>query len=477
MEKKVFISYSWGNNEHQEWIVNLGTRLMNDTVDVILDRWSLKDGHDIYSFMEKMVKSKDIFRVLIVSDSKYQKKANERDGGVGTETQIITPKTYTDQKQEKFIPIVLERDDNGEPCLPVYLMNRKYIDFSKEENFEDSYEELLRNILETPSIPKPKLGNKPPIYITENKINLSETNSKIRLIESRIRKDQKVSEKYIEDFFYSFLDQLWEFQLKEAPRDIKSYGDQLIETYKSYKLLREDFLKLIDLISGNDYEIDTDIIITFFENAPLYKSPREDKSSWNPAEFDIFKIIFQELFLYTIAISLKNKDYNIVSDLFYSKYFLKDPNVRGDEPSNFIFLREYHEYLESYMKQVYNKSNGFGNLVISNLSEITSKEMILLSDALCYVISYMINSNDYYNWFPDTYVYSKNNPFSFFEKITSKKHFEKIKSIFDVKDSNELKEKILKTKENNSERTRYGRGYNLPFIHELINPDKISIYR
>ena len=71
MAKKVFISYSWGNKEHQDWIVNLGTRLMNDTVDVVLDRWSLKDGHDIFSFMEEMVKSDDIFRVLIICDENY----------------------------------------------------------------------------------------------------------------------------------------------------------------------------------------------------------------------------------------------------------------------------------------------------------------------------------------------------------------------------------------------------------------------
>ena len=73
MNKKIFISYSWGSSEHQEWIVNLATRLMNDTVEVVLDRWSLKDGHDIYSFMEEMVKSEDIFRVLIISNSRYNR--------------------------------------------------------------------------------------------------------------------------------------------------------------------------------------------------------------------------------------------------------------------------------------------------------------------------------------------------------------------------------------------------------------------
>jgi hypothetical protein len=124
MSKRIFISYSWGNSEHQEWIVNLATRLMHDTVDVVLDRWSLKDGHDIYSFMEEMVKSEEIFRVLIISNKKYAEKADVRQGRVGTETQIITPNIYSKEKQEKFIPVVLDRDENRDPFLPIYLQNK-----------------------------------------------------------------------------------------------------------------------------------------------------------------------------------------------------------------------------------------------------------------------------------------------------------------------------------------------------------------
>ncbi len=479
MDKKIFISYSWGSKEHQDWVVNLGTRLMNDTVDVVLDKWSLKDGHDIHSFMEEMVKSNDIFRVLIVSDSKYKEKADEREGGVGTETQIITPNIYSNQKQDKFIPLVLERDEEGNPCLPIYLASRKYIDFSKEEHFEDSYEELLRNILEAPAIPKPKLGNRPPVYITENKINLSVTNSKIRSIENQIKKTQSLNPKYLNDFTETFLDNLWEFQLKEVPQDIKSYGELLVENLRSYKPLREDFIKFIDLISGDEFKIDSDIIIDFFENAPTYQKPREKIGSWNPAEFDIFKIIFHELFLYVVAVCLKNKDYNLLSDILNSKYFIKDPYSRSQEPTSFMFLYDYHENLESYMRSTYDKVTGFGDYVISNLSEQIRKENIILSDTICYVVSYMINPTDDFNWFPNTFLYQQERKFDFFEKITSKKHFEKVKSIFDVSNENELKDKLEFIKEGSSERMRYGRGgFNrIPFVHELIKPETIAIYR
>lgn len=477
MNKKVFISYSWGDKEHQDWIVNLGTRLINDTVDVVLDKWSLKDGHDIHSFMEEMVKAEDIFRVLIVSDSRYKEKANEREGGVGTETQIITPNIYNKQKQEKFIPLVLERDEDGNPCLPIYLSSRKYIDFSQAEHFEDSYEELLRNILEAPAIPKPKLGKNPPAYITEQKVNLSETNNQLRTIENQIKKTQNLSLKSLTRFTETFLEKLWEFKLEEIPRDIKSYGEVLLESLKSYKPLREDFIQFIELISGNEYELDSDVIIEFFEKAPSYQRPREERGSWNPAEFDIFKIIFQELYIYVIAVGLKRKDYKLVSDLLYSKYFIEDPYSSNEEPSNFTYLYNYHENLERYMSHVYNRISGFGHYIITNLSERVKKDDIILADTICYIVNYLNISDDLYNWFPATYLFLERRKILFLDKITSKKHFDKIKSIFDVSNELELKDKLNKIKANSKDRIYYGRGSSIPFVHELIKPDKIAIYR
>lgn len=478
MQKKVFISYSWGDKEHQDWVVNLGTRLMNDTVDVVLDRWSLKDGHDIHSFMEEMVKSNDIFRVLIISNSKYKEKADDREGGVGTETQIITPNIYTNQKQEKFIPIVLERDENGNPYLPIYLANRKYIDFSKDENFEDSYEELLRNILEAPAIPKPKLGQSVPHYITQNLINLSETNSQLRTLENQLKKGQKTSSKYFTNFIETYLDKLWEFKLESRARDIQSYGNLLFEKLKAFKLLREDFIKFADIISSNETEFDPEVFVEFFENEPRYQRPKETVGSWNGADFDIFKIIFQELFLYTITICLKNKNYTLVADLLHSKYYSKDEYAREQNPKRYTFLYHYHQNLESYITTVYNKVSGFGDYVITNLSEQVSKEDLILGDTVCYFVSYLEAVNIYDTWFPCTYLYLDRGKLSFFEKVTSKKHFEKVKAIFAIDSTDELKDLLLKVKATEPKEINYGRGWSrVPFVFELVNPEMIGIYR
>src|SRR3989338_8492774 len=108
-QPKVFMSYSWTSTEHESWVLELGERLLADGVLVILDKWDLKEGQDKYAFMERMVTDKKINKVLVICDEKYRDKADSRDGGVGTETQIISKKVYDNVEQEKFIPIVKDR--------------------------------------------------------------------------------------------------------------------------------------------------------------------------------------------------------------------------------------------------------------------------------------------------------------------------------------------------------------------------------
>lgn len=123
----------------------------------MLDKWELKEGQDKYAFMERCVNDPDITKVLIICDRVYAQKANNRTGGVGDETVIISGEIYGKMKQEKFIPIIAERDDEGNGYLPAYIKTRIYIDLSDATKYEEQYEKLLRNIYEKPQLVKPKL--------------------------------------------------------------------------------------------------------------------------------------------------------------------------------------------------------------------------------------------------------------------------------------------------------------------------------
>jgi len=155
----VFISYSWTNETHMQWVLDLATRLVEKSgVDVKLDRWDAKPGQDRFKFMEEKIEEAD--KVLVICDEMYSRKANDRAGGVGTETAIITPEVYRDTKQEKFIPIALNKDPDGNYLLPTYFSSRFALGMINPNNFEHDYSELERLIWEEPQLKPPVRGPK-----------------------------------------------------------------------------------------------------------------------------------------------------------------------------------------------------------------------------------------------------------------------------------------------------------------------------
>lgn len=169
---KLFISYSWSNPTHEQWVIDLAEDLTQSGVHVILDKWDLKEGHDSFAFMEKMVTDPQITKVAIICDEVYASKADDRSGGVGTETQIISREVYENQEQGKFVAIIAERDSEGKAYLPTYYKSRIYIDLSEPDNNADNFEKLLRWIYDKPLYTRPEIGKRPSFLDESDGISL-----------------------------------------------------------------------------------------------------------------------------------------------------------------------------------------------------------------------------------------------------------------------------------------------------------------
>jgi hypothetical protein len=154
----VFISYSWDNELHKEWVLNLANRLRSDGVDAILDRYYLKPGKNLPHFVEDSISKAE--RIIIVFTPNYKLKADKRTGGVGYEYSIMNAELYNKQtSNEKIIPVL--RAGSKEDSIPAFMQQFIHLDIRNDENFENSYVDLLREIYNEPAIQKPKLGTKP----------------------------------------------------------------------------------------------------------------------------------------------------------------------------------------------------------------------------------------------------------------------------------------------------------------------------
>lgn len=134
----------------------LATRLREAGVDAILDLWELQPGADLPAFMEKNLVAAD--RVLMVCTDNYVAKANAGTGGVGYEKMIVTADLLKNIDSNKIVPIIRQ---GGTHNVPTFLRSKMFLDFSREDQFEFSFDELTRTLHNAPLFVKPPIGDKP----------------------------------------------------------------------------------------------------------------------------------------------------------------------------------------------------------------------------------------------------------------------------------------------------------------------------
>lgn len=154
---KIFVSYSHDTPSHKKWVGEFASKLVDNRIDVIFDQWDLSPGDDIIKFMEKSVAEAD--RVLMICSEAYVRKADDGQGGVGYEAMIVTGELVQNLGTSKFIPII--RQKNSEVILPKSVSTRFYINLSENQNHEEQFEILLRELHKEPAIKKPPLGKYP----------------------------------------------------------------------------------------------------------------------------------------------------------------------------------------------------------------------------------------------------------------------------------------------------------------------------
>lgn len=72
---------------------------------------------------------------------------------------IVTGELVRDLGTSKFIPVI--RQKNGSALLPKSVSTRFYINLNEDQNFEEQFEILLRELHQVPAVPKPTIGKSP----------------------------------------------------------------------------------------------------------------------------------------------------------------------------------------------------------------------------------------------------------------------------------------------------------------------------
>lgn len=433
---KVFISYSWHPEENKIRVQRLAERLMQDGVNVILDIWDLKHGHDKYVFMEQMVKDPDIKKVLVICNEDYALKADARKGGVGTESTIMSGDIYSLAEQTKFIPILMEWK-NGKACLPTFLKSRMYIDMSSNETYELGYDQLLRDIYSKPLLRKPALGKMPSYLEADEPVLLSTA-----------REQQKLKEKidqssdlhtWIARYCDKIIESLDQFKVTFSGGKTCDLIELVEKSIASMQVVNNDFIAFVDTVASNS-ECNGKQFVDFFEKLLQYY---EDK--------DI------ELASSTDSWHLRNDNYRFFNyELFLS----------------FTAIFQKHNYTLDYYKNKGYSSSSQVAILMNNYGGDKFASWVEV-DILLYYLSLIYGKpgDRMSMWYPTLSIY--NRAFEILPKMASMRYFEKAKVMFGVADKDSFKTLIARTKDE-LQRDAYHR---IPNLKEGLSYDKVCSLR
>lgn len=441
---RLFISYSWSSQDHETWVVDLATRLMESGVDVILDKWDLREGHDSVSFMEKMVTDPTIRKVVVISDKKYAEKADGRVSGVGTETQIISREVYEKQDQGKFVAVLPERDEEGKPYLPTYYKGRIYIDLSSSENYSAEFERLVRWVFDKPLHVKPEVG-KAPAFLDDGPAKSLGTSLSFRRCLDALKNGRPFVEGAVDEYLATFAENLERFRI--AIRDNEEADELVAESIEEFAPHKNEIVQVVLAIA--QYAANDDMqkkLHRFFERLLPYLDRPETMSSYHSWTFDNFKFIVHELYLYTMAILIRYERFEFADRLLVTPYYVSAYASRGRDPTTtFTEFRSYMASFKNRDKKLHRLSSRADLLKQRAESSGFDFKWLMQADFALYLRATL--SNDYYyNWWPETLVYATNSygPIEIFARSRSAYYYAQVSKLFGSMSADDLKAHVMK---------------------------------
>lgn len=467
---KVFISYARGSEEYKNKVSSFTTDLIKDGIDVILDLYEVNLGNDLNAFMEKCVLDESITNVLMLIDENYANKANNREGGVGKETQIISEKVYKKVNESKFVPIIFGRDSKGEIVLPLYLQSRYFCDLTDPDSYSQNYMELVRALYGVNSIKKPVIGTKP-AWVDEQ---YQPTSSSFITLESLKKSDNLKNIESTNEFLDDLSSQI--VGLFTTIPSISS-DQEYIDLYKLFQPIRSDYLLLLKN-SKSIPNIEKELC-SFFENT-------RSKIKNNIHFYELVLIFLHELFLYTIAFFLKKKRYSAIGYIFKKSFFVEDLSSSILKPFSFLFF--YSGYYHSRFDSIYN------NISKHNFLSPVAKYWINNFDPSCFLVSdfiaadliccnYSVYGKSFLDcpkiWFPLLYVYDEHHFIKNLSiKMESLEMSSEIIKIYNYDSIDEFRAKIIDVNISRREELnniRFNSSFDsAPFLSFYIKPESIG---
>lgn len=471
---KLFISYRWSSPAHEEWVLSLATNLRSHGVDVILDKWHLREGQDAYAFMERMATDPDVAKALLICDRGYSERADRREGGVGTEAQIVSPQVYEKSEQTKFAAAVVEFDGDGKPYLPIYMKNRIYFDVSSEKSFADNYEKIVRWAFDQPFYAVPPVGSPPEFLNDSHSSQVAAAPSAFTL---RANKDADPGKSH--RIASSVLLEIVNAVSLLSPNLLKHPdADQaVVDLILANAPLREQSIEALDTLVSLETDNSQDEIHNFLESMLHLSTNISLSTTYSTYDHDFAKFFANNALLALVAICLRRRKFEYLNEILATPIYCPSVGSRTGKATDYAEFGSYLKSLEHRKHRLKsNRISIYADLVeqLSRTSRIKFEDILEADFTLYlrYILSEACNLK-IPRWYPQTLVYATDERGSFptYARATSAGFYERLRPLLGNLDPSQIKSSLEPYK---TTKQAVSFGHWPVDVNALANSDKLA---
>lgn len=436
---KLFISYSWSSPEHSQWVLQFAEELVSQGIEVLLDKWDLKPGHDTFAFMESMVVDPTVTKVLMICDATYARKSDQRQGGAGTEAQIITPEIYAKAAQDKFAAVVRERDAEGKALVPAYYRSRLYFDLEDATKYAEEFERIVRWAWDAQAEVRPPLGPKPSFLNKETNTAKIATSVHHRRAMDALRAGNERAAGHVSEYLRVITDGLPSFRISSAGSN--TFDDTVLQSIEDFTPYRNELIELFVAVAHFNTSTEVlDAVHRFFERClEIYETP-EGTTSYSEWDCDNYRFLVHELFLYLMAAFIAAERYDAAAHFVNNEYYYRNWRRSGGEMVHFTSLDANISSLSHRNKRLELRrvSLRADMLKERNQGSGVNFDHLLAADTVLFLRA--AHRDVWSRWFPETLLYaSHHSSLEMFARAKSRRYFDRIKSLLGVAEPSEFK--------------------------------------
>jgi hypothetical protein len=329
---------------------------------------------------------------------------------------------------------VTERDNKGKPCVPTYYRSRIHIDFTDDSEYSARFEQLVRWAYNQPIHVKPELGAKPAFLADGNRKLTLATSARFRRALDAMKSGRGYAAAAAQEYLATMVAEFEKLRLD--PR-LEPFDDAVVSSIDSFLPYRNEMIEFFTVATLYcDNEEMYTIIQRFFESLIPYMDRPAHVNSWRSHDFDNFRFLVRELFLYLIAITIQHNHFRMAQYFLEQEYYVPGNTDygRGAMVPYTVFDSRTEAFDERKGRLNLNRTSLEADFLNDRCKGVGVEFRHLMSADFVMWLRGEILHKEIRMWWPYTLVYQRNSgvAFELFARAKSITFFDRVKGLIGV---------------------------------------------